>query len=875
MGAGASSQAPPRYKWAQDHTLRGPWTFIFKEKVQCACEGSKWCTRENPARQKTANAIPGLHSDWVSDKVLAMARPWQSHVEQFKLVEAFQHQNIGMILNLQEVGEHANCGPGNLPHCGFTYDPETFMAGGIGYYNFSWRDMGVPSLDRMMDIVQVMDFVTRVEGRKIAVHCHAGLGRTGLAIACFFVFSGLYDSPEEAIAAVRKNRLGAVQTSRQVAFVTIFAQYLQHLRCVFPISKHSTPHRPLPHSNSAANIADADMMAKTVSSGGGKGSLETKSAPPGTLPTDGLVESKETGTAVVGLYSSGLTVTVPLPRASTAAAPPGSGGGDTLTGPDLGLSQHLPWNDAFQIQPEYAADFRPRPPRSYTEALARQARLLHGPERRAFLRLHKLVKEAVFALIAAAHAFQPTTRSSTRALLSLPAILEDEQAGVMERSKSGAAAMAAALAAAGNTGGAGGSPLAPPLPPSFAHLLSYLIAHHGPSHVDSDALKPLMAHKAYASAVGPQVESDAVLAAARHHCDEVNSGRYEGLQRAPLLVVVMLLEAFFANFSGGEGHASLTAGCLSVISQSYRDLFNGQMPAPPSRPSTADGYGNTNANANESGGAAGGGAGSGAATCNGCAAATCGGPMGIPAISLEYARQAYEILEPLEPPDSELLLLFAAMLRVVARGSGPGSEDAVVEVGKWATGLLLGKLSRFPEAEEAVLSFLWYLAGRDEAYAMLVLLKRQRISGLPRRSKPSSGAPDIAAMLQATAASLAVAAAPPPPPPPPAVEVSAESISTATATPATLVAPMSTCASSTTDGGSALPSPGTNGTGGTAAAAAATVVTMQALQMSQLLSQDLQQLYQVSFREALGAISTVVYPPPATVGRLDVHDVWR
>ncbi|GIM00504.1 hypothetical protein Vretimale_5305 [Volvox reticuliferus] len=581
-------------------------------------------------------------------------------------------------------------------------------------------------------------------------------------------------------------------------------------------------------------------------------------APPGVLLKDGLLGRRETGTAVVGVYSSGLTVTVPL-QASAATAPPGTGGGDMFTEADLGLSQHLPWNDAFQIQPQHAAEFCPRPPRTYTEALARQARLLHGSERRAFLRLHKLVKEAVFAIIAAAHAFQPTTRSSTRALLALPSILEDEQQGAMQRSKSGAAAMAAALAAAGNTGGGGRSPLAPPLPPSFAHLLSYLIAHHGPSYVDSDALAPLMAHKAYAAAVGPQVESPAVLAAVLQLCHQVNAGQYAGLDRAPLLVVVMLLEAFFANFRGGAEPASLTAGCLSAISKSYQDLFNGQMPAPPSRPSTADG----NANENDSGAPA--------AGATGGAAAPGGGP--IPAVSLEYARQAYEILEPLEPPDSELLLVFAAMLRVVARGSGPGSEDAVVEVGKWATRLLLGKLSRLPEAEEAVLSFLWYLAGRDEAYAMLVLLKRQRIAGLPKRSKPSTGAPDIAAMLQATAASLAAAASPPPPAP--AVEVSTDSMSGTTGTPATLVAPMSVGDGSSTEGGSALPSPGVNGNEGFAATAAAAAVTMQAMQMSQLLSQDLQQLYRVSFREALAGITTVVYPPPAAVGRVDVHDVWR
>ena len=46
-----------------------------------------------------------------------------------------------------------------------------------------------------------MDYVTRVEGRRIAVHCHAGLGRTGLAIACFFVYRNLF----HACAAVQVN----------------------------------------------------------------------------------------------------------------------------------------------------------------------------------------------------------------------------------------------------------------------------------------------------------------------------------------------------------------------------------------------------------------------------------------------------------------------------------------------------------------------------------------------------------------------------------------------------------------------------------------------------------------------------------------------
>lgn len=55
------------------------------------------------------------------------------------------------------MGEHDSCGPGNLSVSGFTYNPETFMAARVGVYNISWRDMGVPTLEKIMDIVQVRD----------------------------------------------------------------------------------------------------------------------------------------------------------------------------------------------------------------------------------------------------------------------------------------------------------------------------------------------------------------------------------------------------------------------------------------------------------------------------------------------------------------------------------------------------------------------------------------------------------------------------------------------------------------------------------------------------------------------------------------------
>jgi protein tyrosine phosphatase domain-containing protein 1 len=75
----------------------------MKEAVQCLCEGGRGCTREDPARQKEANAVPGLHCSWVGQHVLAMARPWQDNVVKFDLVNKFKDLNIGMIINLQEV----------------------------------------------------------------------------------------------------------------------------------------------------------------------------------------------------------------------------------------------------------------------------------------------------------------------------------------------------------------------------------------------------------------------------------------------------------------------------------------------------------------------------------------------------------------------------------------------------------------------------------------------------------------------------------------------------------------------------------------------------------------------------------------------------
>lgn len=82
-------------------------------------------------------------------------------------------------------------------------------------------DMGAPSLEQAASICVTLDKLI-AEGEAVAVHCRAGLGRTGTVLAAYLIWEGA--SALDALETVRRVEPRWVQSEPQVAFLEEFAR---------------------------------------------------------------------------------------------------------------------------------------------------------------------------------------------------------------------------------------------------------------------------------------------------------------------------------------------------------------------------------------------------------------------------------------------------------------------------------------------------------------------------------------------------------------------------------------------------------------------------------------------------------------------------
>jgi atypical dual specificity phosphatase len=92
---------------------------------------------------------------------------------------------------------------------------------GLLVYHEPLEDMEAPAQDQ---IDRCVSAIVRANESKmgVAVHCGAGLGRTGVVVASYFVTRGL--NAANAIARIRRLRPGSIETDEQVAAVELYAR---------------------------------------------------------------------------------------------------------------------------------------------------------------------------------------------------------------------------------------------------------------------------------------------------------------------------------------------------------------------------------------------------------------------------------------------------------------------------------------------------------------------------------------------------------------------------------------------------------------------------------------------------------------------------
>jgi atypical dual specificity phosphatase len=139
---------------------------------------------------------------WLEEgRVLACAYPRRE-----RAFSALRMHGVSMLVNLHERA----------------HDPVRLQRYGLTEIHLPVKDFTAPSPEQLHRGVTAIEEAVS-EGKKVAVHCGGGIGRTGTLLACYLVSQGM--TTVDAIARVRSFRPGSIETRNQVNAVMAYGQF--------------------------------------------------------------------------------------------------------------------------------------------------------------------------------------------------------------------------------------------------------------------------------------------------------------------------------------------------------------------------------------------------------------------------------------------------------------------------------------------------------------------------------------------------------------------------------------------------------------------------------------------------------------------------
>ena len=108
---------------------------------------------------------------------------------------------------------------------GLHREAELCRANGIEFISFPIPDRGVPEVRQALQIARSIAGGV-ADGRSIAVHCRAGIGRSSMIAACAMICSGI--EPRAALALIKDARgLDVPDTDEQRGWIIAFGETCQ------------------------------------------------------------------------------------------------------------------------------------------------------------------------------------------------------------------------------------------------------------------------------------------------------------------------------------------------------------------------------------------------------------------------------------------------------------------------------------------------------------------------------------------------------------------------------------------------------------------------------------------------------------------------